>query len=254
MSAAGIPSRSHACVEARADPRTLRERVYGSLRCDRNRLGTGGNGTSGRALNNPLARLLRLADLYANGVLLASSGQSPVNPLSRPECRAAAGNEHPDRPDGVSLRGEVLGLTGVLARLSAKDEAELMSPLYRKRNVRVLVARDPSFSSFDPVAAALDALADVTVRDALPKDGELSGFAGMVVLSRSTSAAGFTAPEIAKSAGDGISVLWLTGRVDGASGGVSAALLPMLWPTPLSQLAAFVQRLDVACSQKATAA
>jgi HD-like signal output (HDOD) protein len=198
-------------------------------------------GISGRVLESPLARVLRVAEFYATGVLLTSSAQSPLSALTRPECRNATGKEEPDRPDGVALRGEILGLTAMLARLSAKEEAELMQPLYPKRRVPVLLVRDPSLSGFDPVEAAVDSLAGVTVRPNLPAQAELAAFAGMVVAARTTSAAGFTAPEIAKLAAGPVPVLWLTGRIDGGAGAES--LVPTSWPIPLSRLAEFVNGL-----------
>ena len=204
-------------------------------------------GMSGRTLTNPLARALRLAEFYANGVMLASSGQSPLSPLSRPECRAAAGSDEPERPDGPSLRGEILALTAMLARLSVKDEAELMAPLYPASRSRVLLVRDPSLSTFDPIEAALECLCEVAVRPSLPAREEVAELAGAVVVARSTSAAGFTAAEIAKSLGDAVPVLWLAGRID--SGPAPANPPPFPTPTPcpvsISRLAEFVQSLNV---------
>ena len=203
-------------------------------------------GISGRALSNPMARVLRLAEFYANGVLLASSGQSPLSPLSRPECRGATGKEAPERPDGARLRAEILSLTAMLARLSAKEEAELLMPLYPRKQVRVLLVRDPSLSTFDPIHEALEWLSEVAVESALPAREALRGFAGVVVVSRSMSAAGFTAPEIVRSIGDAVPTLWLTGRIDGGAGGGPSPVAPTPWPFPLSRAAEFVHSLKVA--------
>src|SRR6185312_10064813 len=156
-------------------------------------------GVAARPANDPTARILRLADLYANGVLLAASVQAPVMPLSRPECRGATAEEHPSRPDAVSLRSEIFALTAMLARMSAKDEATLMTPPYPHRKVRVWLARDPSLSSFDPIAAALESLSDATISDRLPTSEEAAGHRGLVVVSRSTTAPGLGGFEIGKA-------------------------------------------------------
>lgn len=201
-------------------------------------------GVAGRPANDASARILRVADLYANGLLLPSSVQAPLIPLTRPECRNATGEEHPARPDAVSLRSEIFALTAMLARLSSRDETSLMTAPYPHKSVRVWLARDPSLSSFDPIAAALESLADVTVAEQLPGAQKLAELRGLVVVSRSTTAPGFGALEITKAmAQHGASplpLLWLTGRIDGPMPG---GLTPTLWPVPLSSIAEFVARL-----------
>lgn len=203
-------------------------------------------GVSGRGLTDARTRLLRAADLYANGLLLASSTQSPLMPLSKPECRAASGAEDPPAPDAPPLRSEILALTAMLARLTPRDEAELMAPLYPHKSVRVWLAREKTWSSFDPVAAALEALSDVTVQNRLPDPSEAAECAGIVVVSRTAGTAGFTGAEIARAAqrdNRSCPVLWLAGSVDGAGPLGTAGLTPSLWPVPLATLAEFVARL-----------
>ena len=203
---------------------------------DHHRTGVGGRPESA------LGRVLRLADLYANGVLLASSTHSPVAPLSRPECRAATGTENPPRPDGMALRGEIFGLTAMLARLSPKEDAALMTPPYPHRQQTICLVRDPSLSSFDPIEAALESMAEVQVRNAMPSPDQLNGFAGVVVLARSTSAAGFTSHEVTAIA-QARPLLWLTGRVDEGSVPPNS-VPPMAWPVPLNRLAEFVEQVS----------
>jgi len=200
-----------------------------------------------RAAAHPMARLLQVADLYATGVLLASSEHSPLRPLSKPECRNAVGCEDPARPDGVPLRGEIYGLTAMLARLSPKDEAKLMEPPYGRRSIKVMLVRDPSLSAFDPLEAALESLAEVQVRHTLPTRADLVGIDAAVVAARSTSAAGFTASEIHASINGGadrvIPVLWLAGRIDEGASTDSPNSPPISWPVPLSHLADFIRQV-----------
>jgi hypothetical protein len=58
-----------------------------------------------------VTRLLRVADLYANGLLLATSGRSVVSPLTRAECRATLGHDGPAPPDATTLCSEVFYTT-----------------------------------------------------------------------------------------------------------------------------------------------
>jgi CheY-like chemotaxis protein/HD-like signal output (HDOD) protein len=141
---------------------------------------------------HPLAKVLRIADLYANGLLLASSGASCVMPLTTAECRAATGQESPARPDSAQLRSEILSLTGSLARLSTQEEAECMKPLYPAAPTKIWVAHDRALSEFDPVVAALSSLATVDLHDRLPLEArECSGHQALVVIARSENATGF---------------------------------------------------------------
>ncbi|HET6246582.1 MAG TPA: HDOD domain-containing protein [Tepidisphaeraceae bacterium] len=198
-------------------------------------------GITGR-LNNPLARVLRLADLYANGLLLASSTDSPLMPLGRAECRAAVANENPDRPDGPVLRSEIFALTAMLARLSAKDEAALLSA-GQPRAIRVWLARDPCLSSFDPFEAAIGSQAQVTVRDALPSAQDAAAHDGLVVLARGTSAGQFSGPQLSEAA-QRLPCLWVVGRLDEGVPPITS-IAPIVWPMPVSRLIDFVQGIPM---------
>lgn len=205
-------------------------------------------GIAGRGAGDKPTRLLRVAELYANGLLLASSPQSPLMPLTRPECRAATGEEEPARPDGVPLRNEIFALTAMLARLSSKDEAALMAPVYPQTATRVWLAREAAFSGFDPVAAALEALAEVTTQPRLPDAAEAAQHSGIIVVSRHAGVAGFSATDIQKAAAlrpEGrLPVLWLTGSIDGAAAEMPGGLRPALCPVPVASLAGFVASLS----------
>lgn len=206
-----------------------------------------GRGGNGRDVRSPLSRVLRLADAYANGALLASAGTAPVAPLTRAECREATGQENPEFPESAALRGEIFGLTAMLARLSPADEVALMQPAYPAADVKVWLARDPSLSSFDPIAAALGSVAELVVSSELPTTAQLQEYAGLVVVAASTSTSRFTPHDINKAlSGTSQSpppVLWLIGRVDGGAAALCSAI-PSPWPLPLERLAAFVRGLQ----------
>lgn len=190
-----------------------------------------------------LVRLLRLAELYANGALLAAGGNAPVEPLTCADCRAATGTDNPPALDIAAFSGEIVAMTAMLARLTAEDEAKLLVPLYPVQEVRLWLARDPALSTFDPVTTALQSMARVTARSALPDVNALRDYDGLVVLARNASVAGFTGRDIAtvSSARSDKSprVLWLVGRMDPADA-TPAGACPAPWPISLSQLARFV--------------
>jgi hypothetical protein len=144
----------------------------------------------------------------------------------------------------MALRGEIYGITAMLARLSPREEASLLAPPYPKRPVRICLVRDPSLAAFDPIHAALEAMADVQVLEKMPTATELDQFAGIVVCTRNTSVAGLMAVEIA-TINQARPVLWLTGRVD--AGTVSpTSVPPVVWPVPLNSLGEFVEKLVAA--------
>ena len=190
-------------------------------------------------------RVLRLAELYANGLLLASSGRSHVAPIARAECKAAVGREDPKPPDVTTFRSEVLYTTGVLARLSDDEAKAVMQAPYESTPVRVCVVREHALSTLDPVTAALEAMADVKV---VARLSDLEPDAAAVVMAPSDLTAGFTAPEVgaavpqgpgAGTAG-GPRLLWLVGRINGMVQR-GAPVVPQRWPIALDDLARFVR-------------
>jgi two-component system chemotaxis response regulator CheY len=189
---------------------------------------------------SPLTQLLRAADLYANGMLLASSNQSPIRPITLADAKAATGNDNPQRLDRVAMRGEILALTATLSGFSEKQQAEVMTAPFPRKPVRVWLARDPALSSLDPVEATLELLAEVTTRDVMPSASEVAEHQAIVIIARSTSASGFTPAELKKAAnrpnGEPLPILWLVGKIDGDPCGA----VPSLWPIPLAKLAEFV--------------
>jgi CheY-like chemotaxis protein len=190
-----------------------------------------------------LPRLLRLADLYANGLSMGSSRYSAIAPIARVDARATTGQDHPPRPDAIAFRGEILALTALLARSPTQAEAPFTA-IPPRRPVRLWLARDSFLSSFDPILAALEVLAEVTVRDGLPTAREAAEHSALVVVARSTSAKGFTETDLKNAStlanASPLPLLWLTGRADPGA----IAIPPMLWPVSLPKLAEFVAAIE----------
>lgn len=140
--------------------------------------------------NDPIARILWLAENYANASLLASADHSKVSPLSQAFCAAALGDKNPPSPDPGSLRSEVLTLTMTLAKPSRAEAAKLLQPMFQQSSARIWVQRDPGVSEFDPISLALGYLAQVTVHDRLPTDQEIGQVDGIVILASSVGTPG----------------------------------------------------------------
>jgi CheY-like chemotaxis protein/HD-like signal output (HDOD) protein len=196
--------------------------------------------------NDPLTRCLRLAELYANGILLASSDNALVAPINRADCRQAVGEENPSAPDNGMLRAQVLALTGMLARLSPADEAKLMTPPFPCANTRLCVARDPAFSSFDPIAAAMKSLSNAEILDRLPDPAAVKAYRGLVIVGRSAGTPNFDAAALGpvRSACEaaGVGILWMCGKAPSPTE-LPPGIPPTLHPIPLARLAGFVAQL-----------
>jgi hypothetical protein len=221
-------------------PDTIREPIgafHGTL-------APGSPGAGGPAA--ALLRVLKVADAYANGLLLAAANRATVAPLTKVECRAAVGKDDPQPPDLAVFRSEVFYTTGVLARLSAADAEEVMKPPFDRTTARLWVARESTLSSLDPLTAALEATAaEVTVKDRLPEGQEANDVHAIVVLAPSDLTAGFTAPDIGKAlaaAGRPLPVLWLVARATCpfAPKFPQPVPAPTRWPISLERLASFV--------------
>ena len=198
--------------------------------------------------SSTLLKVLKAAELYANGLLLASTTKSLVAPLTKGECRAAFGAEDPPVPDAAVFRSEVLYTTGVLARLSSAEAESVMKPPFERTTARLWVAREASLSAFDPVTAALESLAHVTVAPRLPEAPDARELNGVVILAPSDLTAGFTAQDVSRALAAmsrPLPVLWLVARANmsappPAAKGQRPPPAPGRWPISIEKAAAFV--------------
>jgi two-component system chemotaxis response regulator CheY len=202
---------------------------------------------AGRVPTDRLSRILRLADRYACGLLLAPGGSARVGPLTQAECRAATGADNPPRPDSVQFRSEILTLTGILARVAPRDEASLMRPLYDPVDAKVWLARESAFSTFDPLAAALESMVRVDPHDRLPLAAqEWTDHRALVVVAKSASGSKLSPAQLPKALGlaptGPVPTLWGVSRTDNASPAPDGTK-PVTLPITLDDLAAFCQSL-----------
>jgi hypothetical protein len=190
---------------------------------------------------DPAARILSLANGYANGLMLCESIGARVAPVTAADLKAAAGADQVPVLDVLGFRGEIVALTAVLARLSAAQERELTRPLLAPTDKKVWLTREKGLSAFDPIGALLSGLADVRIEPRLPTPDEAAEVDRIVVTARATSCPGLGAADVEKASGAKGSggVLWLVGREDlpTASG---AAVRPRPWTVTLQEVADFL--------------
>jgi hypothetical protein len=217
------------------------------------------HGSAPRA-HRPIDLILRIANLYANGLLLASATSSRIAPITRSDCRHCLGQTDPARPDAARFRAEIFALTLVLARMSPAEQSQLAKPLYPPSASRVWLARHPSYSAFCPIQTALESLAQVDVQQRLPTPDELAAAQhdGIVILAPDATTAGFTASQIrqvTQAMGDDPSrLLWLCGSSalpPAHHEGPGAS--PQCWPIPLDLLADYVAHLPAPAVQRPAA-
>ncbi|MEP0846505.1 MAG: HDOD domain-containing protein [Phycisphaerae bacterium] len=138
-----------------------------------------------------LACLLRVADYYAHGLLLAASTESAVAPIAANELRKACGGKDVSVQNAAPLREEAVGTTLLLAKLGPEETRRLAEPLIARLPVRVWYARHESMSEIDPLGAALQSLSDVQLEARLPESAaELDG-RGLVIAVPAESDAAF---------------------------------------------------------------
>jgi HD-like signal output (HDOD) protein len=189
----------------------------------------------GAPATDRMTRILRLADRYAIGLLLAPSGHAPLTPITMAECRTAVGNDNPSPPDNLRFRNRVLAMTNAVARLTAEQQRVFVRPPFDPIDIKVWLARDPSFSTFDPMAAALECMAHVDVRDHLMTAGrDWADYDAVVAVAKSTSTPGFNPAKMPKpltALPDATSrVLWGVSKnenVSGQTGGPAPVTLPL---------------------------
>jgi hypothetical protein len=196
------------------------------------------------APNEPLARVLTVASSYASGMLLEFSDDNLIRPWTRPEIRDVTGKDEQTPPDASRLRSELFALTSICARLSQSQQDELRESCATRRPVRLWLAREEAFSPIDPIAAALDGLAEATIRNVLPTFAESGEYHGLVILAREPTALGFTLSDIitASSTADAshLPTLWLTSRPPASQPPIPPHITAAPYPTSLNYLEAFI--------------
>jgi len=194
-------------------------------------------------IGSVLARGLRVANVYAHGLMLAPSDDAAVAPISRPEYRTTFGDTPPPQLDNVLLRSEVLTTVNVLAANAASRLNELCKPIVADGRLRIWYSRHQSYSALDPLAALLGFAGEVAVHDRPPDAHELASCDAVVVADSrqdNPQAAQQQAQNLARlTAGANVSVLYLCGS-EPEKIGVPSPIVCRKLPISLRDAAAFL--------------
>jgi CheY-like chemotaxis protein len=130
----------------------------------------------------PIARALRMADVLANGLMLANTPHSTVCPAFGADCKDAIGTASPVLMELAPVRESVLAQSNLLAHIPPEEESRLSRALFPLSKLAIGYVRHPLFSTFDPLCGALELLANVQTLDAIPESVGVSGtWDGMVI-------------------------------------------------------------------------
>ena len=115
-----------------------------------------------------LARALRIANVYANALMLPSGPDAAITPLSLTECRSVFGNDPVPLLDDFIIRSEALTMVNMLSGVSARDASSICRPPLERSQSRIWYSRHMIYSELDPVAAFLKMVADVEIHPRAP--------------------------------------------------------------------------------------
>ena len=139
--------------------------------------------SSGKAVDahkGTLARALAISDFFVHGMLLASSVDELVAPVSQADCRAML-----IPTSGINfagIRSESVAAVCTLAKLSTEDEALFLKPLADHVRAGICYARRSSFAGLDPIFVALSNLGNARLQDR-HHSADATSLDGLVVLS-----------------------------------------------------------------------
>jgi HD-like signal output (HDOD) protein/DNA-binding response OmpR family regulator len=137
-----------------------------------------------------MARALRIANVYAHGLMLSAAVDEPVLPLSKLECRQTFGNAMPSVDDQL-IRAEAVMTAATLAGLSARELAQAAEQPIPRRSLRICYVRHDDYAELDPLHALLKLTSQqVDVLTRLPANPEFLQEADAIVIAlrRSTGA------------------------------------------------------------------
>jgi two-component system, chemotaxis family, chemotaxis protein CheY len=193
-----------------------------------------------------LARALTIANSHAHGLLLDSSTQTTVGPVSQGDSRlasiSAAGL------NGAEIRSEVIATLNKLAKIPADKQKLASEPIVPQRDVKVWYARNANLTALDPLEAALQMLCKTVTHDRIPCTQDLAGLNGIVIVAPNAEAIGPMMDEARGMAGDKLHVLGLISETESlstkpAAFEESATVTQIRYPVSISRLAQFVSSL-----------
>ena len=120
--------------------------------------------------SGPLARMLRIVNVYAHGLMLAAGLDAPIVPISNTEYRSTFGDAPVPELNPAILRSEVLTTVNLLSGLGSAETVELCRPPIAPAARKILYWRHASYCALDPLAALLSFAGEVKIVTDAPTD------------------------------------------------------------------------------------
>ncbi len=132
-----------------------------------------------------MGRALRIANVYAHGLMLAPNAGEPVVPLSHTECRTTFGETLPVIDD-LAVRSQAIATVVELLGTSSSSAGRMMQPFVPTGSQRLCYIRNEDCTDLDPLHSLLRLTCQsVDLRRALPsKPEELAQVDGLVIAAR----------------------------------------------------------------------
>ena len=189
---------------------------------------------------DPLGSILCLADICANGMLLAASPKSPLRGFTMDECERALSKKAAPKLDRAKIRDEIFALTMLLSQIS---DPSLTTPLFPTTKSPIWLAREAGLSKLDPIEVALESLAQVESKNRLPTPEETKNIKALVIEATDASMGTLGSQNIAAfktNCKTELPILWLVHQCETSPAPSDQQLQPISMPVPLEVLAKFV--------------
>lgn len=196
------------------------------------------------AYEGTLPRSLAIADRIVHGMMLCSSSDDVVSPVSEDDCHrvlipSAAINT-------LELKVEAVTIVSMLANLAPAEEAALSKPLISRRDTALWYIRHPSMAPLDPLETAVRNLVTrPQVRDRMPRADELTSAQGIILVSPTPGESQLgEAMRLRAILGKELPILNLTSRTESRDPATQKdGVEDATYPLPVSHLARFISTL-----------
>src|SRR6185437_4600080 len=132
-----------------------------------------------------MGRALRIANVYAHGLMLAPSAGEPVVPLGRMECKTTFGEALP-LIDDLEVRSQAMATVAELLGASSSSARKMIEPFVPTGSHRLCYVRNEDCTDLDPLLSLLRLTCkQVDFRSTLPSQTrELGEVDGLVIAAR----------------------------------------------------------------------
>lgn len=132
-----------------------------------------------------MGRALRIANVYAHGLMLAPSAGEPVVPLGRMECKTTFGEALP-LIDDLEVRSQAMATVAELLGASSSSARKMIEPFVLTGSHRICYVRNEDCTDLDPLLSLLRLTCkQVDFRSTLPaKTQEVGEVDGLVIAAR----------------------------------------------------------------------